>query len=827
MRVGIAFAIAAAAALAIASPAGATIPSTLHDAPACTTKDAADNDTSTLQAPYVFCDDGTPSNGELPGGAPIPGPGGLIANMTGASAVTVPAKYGGDHFTGLPPADGDPSDPGADASGHIALDIDVSLPKSAPPAGGYPLVVMMHGCCSGDRHSWEANTFDDTGEKWHYSNAWFAARGYVVITYTARGFVNSNNRGSTGQTQLDSRDYEINDYQSLACQVLANASNFNDVTGQTVSINPAKVVVTGGSYGGGFSWLAFTDPKWTCNMTDTGTSTAMSLAAAAPKYGWTDLAYTLVPNGMHSELPGELPQTNGCSTGPKDLDGNDCASGAPVGMAKSSIVAGLYATGNLATSNHTTFPPSIHESFQCLQGAYPPESNPNCQNTINTILPEFLSDRSAYYQNAFFAKVDDGTPGFDSSYVVPLFNAATFTDPLFPAYENRRMVNRLLEVNSSYPVKQYFGDYQHFTRNKAKEWGDICETTDRHVCTRADYPGNDVNADPPSRVRTGVTTLLNKFIDNYVLPAGGYPAAAPSFDVTASLQVCENGGELSLGQTPDEPGETFTAPSFEDLTAGKLSLDLTGSQQTTSNAEPNQHAVDADPVFNQQGGNAAKCVAETGVAGPGVASYTSDPLTGDATMLGSALVTIGFGAQGDTAGFQLNSRLYDVFPDGTAVLVDRGPRRLTDAEISAGEVTYQLHGNGWRFPAGHRVRIEVAQDDYPFVKNSDHPSQAALSDVHLEIPTREANASGGGGPTDTDGDGVVDQADNCPNVSNPGQADADGDGIGDACDAAPTAPATAPPTVSQPAKKKCKKRHAKKSDASAAKKRRCHHKKKK
>ena len=38
------------------------------------------------------------------------------------------------------------------------------------------------------------------------------------------------------------------------------------------------------------------------------------------------------------------------------------------------------------------------------------------------------------------------------------------------------------------------------------------------------------------------------------------------------------------------------------------------------------------------------------------------------------------------------------------------------------------------------------------------------------------------GPIDSDGDGVDDSIDNCPNVSNPSQADNDGDGQGDACD---------------------------------------------
>jgi hypothetical protein len=37
-------------------------------------------------------------------------------------------------------------------------------------------------------------------------------------------------------------------------------------------------------------------------------------------------------------------------------------------------------------------------------------------------------------------------------------------------------------------------------------------------------------------------------------------------------------------------------------------------------------------------------------------------------------------------------------------------------------------------------------------------------------------------PTDTDGDGVADAEDNCPNVANANQADGDADGQGDACD---------------------------------------------
>jgi len=189
----------------------------------------------------------------------------------------------------------------------VPLDVDLTVPQG--PVMPRPLVVMMHGW-GGSKTDWESATVHSSNaDKDGYNNVAFVARGYAVLNYTARGFhgscgpeAGSDPACARGWTHLADRRFEIRDTKYLV-GLLADAG----------AVRPGRIGVTGGSYGGGQSWLlapeadrvsvaGAADPEQV--MLQPWTSPAgvrLHLAAAVPKYPWSDLVHSLQPNGRASD----------------------------------------------------------------------------------------------------------------------------------------------------------------------------------------------------------------------------------------------------------------------------------------------------------------------------------------------------------------------------------------------------------------------------------------------------------------------------------------------------------------------------------------------
>jgi len=79
--------------------------------------------------------------------------------------------------------------------------------------------------------------------------------------------------------------------------------------------------------------------------------------------------------------------------------------------------------------------------------------------------------------------------------------------------------------------------------------------------------------------------------------------------------------------------------------------------------------------------------------------------------------------------------------------------------------------------------INMAQDSDGAAISSTPFNAAPSQTLDLELEFGDENGDTTPPPTtDTDGDGIPDESDNCPTVPNTDQADTDGDGVGDACD---------------------------------------------
>ena len=154
---------------------------------------------------------------------------------------------------------------GPGLTGSVTLDAGLYLPARTPA----PAVIVAHG-------------FGQTRLSVDADAQRLARAGFVVLTYSARGF-----GASTGRIGLDSLDYEVPDARALVDWLAKRPEVIQDGPGDP------RIGVTGGSYGGALAlMLAGTDPR---------------IDAVAAVATWNDLQQALFPNNASVVAAGSNP----------------------------------------------------------------------------------------------------------------------------------------------------------------------------------------------------------------------------------------------------------------------------------------------------------------------------------------------------------------------------------------------------------------------------------------------------------------------------------------------------------------------------------------
>ena len=352
---------------------------------------------------------------------------------------------------------------------RIPLDFHLYLPP-APASGSdglYPLVVFIHG--------WGGSkTSIGGGVESEYVP--YAEAGYAVLAYSARAWGNScgsaqqANPECAGQwNHLADIRYEVRDTQYFAGLLADELSDDG-----TPLVDPAKIGVTGVSYGGGQSTMLATlrnrvvDPDGIAYPWTSPAGKPMQIAAAAPYWAWTDLAYALLPNGRTLDYA-----VNNAYRGP--------LGGAPFGVSKTSFTAGLYALG-LALSVYA-----------------PPGNDPDI-NTWNALI-----DAGEPYLEELAGPIADAVINYRSGYywldpaVEPaptLFNSG-WSDDIFPVTEPVRWIQRAKYLHPALAAELVVSDYGHARASEvdaAYAKATVREWFDHHLKGIGPLPGPAVRA---------------------------------------------------------------------------------------------------------------------------------------------------------------------------------------------------------------------------------------------------------------------------------------------------------------------------------------------
>jgi predicted acyl esterase len=265
----------------------------------------------------------------------------------------------------------------------------------------------------------------------------------------------------------------------------------------------------------------------------------------------------------------------------------------------------------------------------------------------------------------------------------PLLLQSGWNDDLVPAEQSLRVYNALRAVSPGAKVSLQIGDIGH---------------------SRA---SNKVNTDQ------AFNDQGSRFFDARLRGIGEGPGPG---HVTAYTQTCPKSAP---------GGGPFTASSWSKLHPGTVTFGSAPSQTVTSDGGNPQTAQAFDPIV----GTSDACKTVPVETAPGTAVYRTR--SSGFTLLGLPTVTATIQTVGNFG--ELASRLWDVLPDGSQRLISRGIYRLTNNQT--GNITFQLHGNGYRFAAGNTIKLELLGRDSPTYRASNGTFVIQISNVKVSLPT--------------------------------------------------------------------------------------------
>lgn len=576
---------------------------------------------------------------------------------------------------------------------RIQLDVTLYVPEDTPA----PAVLLPHGF-GGTKNS----VARDARE--------LAERGFVVLTYTARGFGRS-----TGSIALNDPAHEVSDASHLLDYLAAQPTVTADESGDPL------VAVTGASYAGALALLlAGTDER---------------VDAIAPVMTYNDLGQALLPNGATAkEVDGETPAEGVFGAG---------------GVFKRGWAGNLFAGGMGGPGGQSAGPDAPEPGVDPDDVGVSDPTSANAGTGGTPAIPGSSGIRPGSEERS------TGTCGrFTPQVCAAYTELATGQEPsdrtlallerVSPASVTDRIKVPTLLVQGEQDTLFGLDHADKTAREITSAGGDVQMVW---------YAGGHDGGGPGPKLRGKIADWLSFRLSG----DGDNPLPAFSYDVQGAFQATRAPSVRVV--------EAERYPGLDQDKTERRRIGLGGPAQTIMNPPGGApSAISGIPGLNALARRSSTAASMFGIDLPGqFAQFVSPTLKEQLVIAGAPTVRLRVSAAPPSGADQGGSRrterdavlfvkLYDITADGRRTLPGNAVAPIRVPALRAGddpvEVTVALPGIVRPVDAGHRIAVVVATTDQSYA-GSVEPAAFQVSVAGgnaLSVPVVPGSAAGGGVP---------------------------------------------------------------------------------